>query len=192
MKIGIQGGKGSFNEEAYARFVDDLGIVDVQVVYCYTTENVLQQLTDGRIDRGVFAIYNSTSRLVDETADVLGHYAYDVVTYATIPVRHCLMTLPERESDNVQTIMGHPEALFQCKETLVKHYGAIATKSGTGDQIDSAAIAALLAKGELSPDIAILGSRMIAQAYGLHIIAEELQDDPSNTTTFLFVQKYIL
>ena len=191
MNIGIQGGKGSFNEEACAHFIDDLHISDVQTVYCYTTENVLKQLMARTIDRGVFAIYNSTSRLVDETADVLGHYSYDVITYATVPVRHCLMTLSDREIADVETIMGHPEAIFQCKETLAKRYSDIITKSGTGDQIDSAAIAALLAKGELSSDIAVLGSRMIAQAYGLDVIAEGLQDDPKNTTTFLFVKKYI-
>lgn len=189
MKIGIQGGKGSFNEEACEIFVERTRIKDAKVVYCYTTENVLRAVESGAIDRGVFAVYNSTSRLVDETAAVLGHYHYDVVTYATIPVRHCLMTLPGVTFDDVTVVMAHPEAIFQCKESLEARFGHLPTKSGEGEQIDSAAIAASLATGDLPAQTAVLGSRMIAKAFDLTIIAEGLHDDPNNTTTFLFVQK---
>ena len=190
LRIGIQGAEGSFNEEALREIARKRNIGRYETVYCLTTRRVLTALCDGLIDRGVFAIYNSRSELVDETAAVLGHYLFDVLDFVTLPIRHNLMSLPSRSLGEIHTVMGHPEALAQCLQTLARKYPRQKLLSGDEKLPDGAAAAVALVKGELDRGVAVLGSRAIARRYGLEIIARDLQDDPANTTTFLFVQLF--
>ena len=190
MRIGIMGGKGSFNHEVSKKFIKKHDLKDTEIVFCYTTENVLKGLSDGRIDRGIFGIYNSKSMLVDETVRVMGHYLYDVISYETLHVRHYLMTLPEIDKKDIEVISGHPEAIVQCKKTLERKYKDLEITSGKGDKIDSTAVAQALVRGEISKNTAVLGSKAIAEAFDLKVQDKDLQDNPDNATTFLFVKRY--
>ena len=49
--FGIQGGKGSFNEEAIQYYLKRNDIKDYKINYLYTSEKVLQSLHVGDIDR---------------------------------------------------------------------------------------------------------------------------------------------
>ncbi len=190
MKIGIMGGKGSFNHEVSKKFIEKYNIKNAEIKYCYTTENVLKDIESGEIDRGIFGIYNSKSLLVEETIKVIGHYLYDVISYETLLVRHFLMSLPEIQLENIEVISGHPEAIVQCKQTLESKYKNLDIVSGSGNKIDSTAVAEALVKGEISKNTAVLGSSAIASSFGLKIQDKDLQDNPNNTTTFLFVKKF--
>ena len=184
------GGKGSFNHEVSKKFIKKHNLKDVEIVFCYTTENVLKSLFEGRIDRGIFGIYNSKSMLVDETVKVMGHYLYDVISYETLLVRHFLMTLPDVNKKDIEVISGHPEAIVQCKKTLEERYKDLKITSGKGDKIDSTAVAQALVSGKVSKNTAVLGSKAIAEAFNLKIQDKDLQDTPDNSTTFLFVRRY--
>ena len=190
LKIGIQGQKGSFNEEALAVLAQRRNLRDFETVYCRSTRRVLAELAEGRLDRGVFAVYNSRSRMVDETAAVLRHYPFDVVDYVTIAIGHCLLALPGVSTEELRAVYAHGEAIAQCRRTLAERFGRLRTIAGEGDLIDGAAAAAALAAGELDRRTAVLGSAAIADGYGLRILARDLQDDPHNTTTFLFVRPW--
>ena len=48
--------------------------------------------------------------------------------------------------------------------------------------------AELLSKGKLGKQTACMGSKRLADLYGLEIVDSNLQDDPSNTTNFLLVR----
>ncbi len=188
LRIGIQGSKGSFNEEALGVLTQKNDIDNFETVYCFTTEKVLQDLEKGRIDLGVFAVYNSRSRLVDETAAVLGHYRFDVVDYVTVRIAHQLMTLPEIDLEQIETIIGHEEAIAQCQKNLQEKFADKKILPGSGRLVDGASAAQALREGELNPKTAVLGSSSIAKHYNLQIVSRNLQDDPDNTTTFLFVR----
>lgn len=56
--IGIQGGRGSFNEEAALTHLPQIITADYELRYLYTTPNVFEALDKGEIDRGQFAIFN--------------------------------------------------------------------------------------------------------------------------------------
>ena len=193
MKVGIQGGRGSFNEEALGAFLARGDVPrSARTVYCYTTHGVLSALARGTIDYGVFAIYNSKSLMVEETMAQLGRWQYHVVAYITMPVRHMLMTLPGVTGNTITQIVGHREALVQCRATLARDYADVPQRAGIAGLADGAAVAQLLAERDtrIPPTTAVLGSRAIATAYNLDILARDLHDDPHNTTTFLLVQQY--
>lgn len=180
--LGIQGGKGSFNEEAARQF-------ELEIVYLYTTENVLKALTEGAIDRGQFAIHNSAGGIVDESIEAMGKYNFKIVNKFAIKIAHALMIKKAVDFSQTDTIMTHPQVLAQCKQTLAKKYPYLKQTSGEGDLIDHAKVAEHLANNLLPDNIAVMGSKVLAEIYGLKIIEDNLQDLAENFTTFLQVER---
>ena len=75
---GIQGGKGSFNEEAVMHYLAHAGAKKYKIKYLYTAENVLRALNAGEIDFGQFAIQNSVGGVVDETVSAMAKYKFKI------------------------------------------------------------------------------------------------------------------
>lgn len=189
MIIGIQGGKGSFNELALQDFCERNDLSGVQVKYLFTTEKVLQALVAGEITYGQFAIHNTLGGLVIETLSVLGTYSFQVVEHFSIAIRHNLMKLPSVSIKELTEIMAHEQVLKQCAGTLHKKYSHLEQKTGEGDLADTAAAAQALYEGKLPETTAILGNPLLADLYQLVTIATDLQDSADNRTTFLIVSR---
>jgi prephenate dehydratase len=53
LKIGIQGGRGSFNEQALKHYLqkEDISDTAVEIKYLFKTDRVLSTLLSGEIDR---------------------------------------------------------------------------------------------------------------------------------------------
>lgn len=55
---GIQGGRGSFNEQVLNHYIASHTIIDFNVSYPYAMANVLAALNHGAVDFGLFALRN--------------------------------------------------------------------------------------------------------------------------------------
>lgn len=187
--FGIQGGKGSFNEQALAAYVEKHAIKRYLVKYLFTTEKVLSELRKGSIDFGQFAIENSIGGLVTESIQAMAKYKFTIVEEFSIRIAHFLMKRKNIDERTIKTIMAHPQVLKQCKSTLAKKYPTYELKSGKGKLIDTAEAAHALSDGKLDPTIAILGPRILSDIYNFDVIAENLQDDKTNNTSFLMVKR---
>lgn len=184
---GIQGGKGSFNEQAILFYTKARGIRNFKIKYLYTTSNVLSALQKGEIDFGLFAVHNSVGGIVWESARALASYKVKIIEEFPIRIRHFLMTLPDVPFEKIDTIIAHPQVLKQCKKTLKKLFPSLKQISGKGKLIDTAAAAKALVKGKLPKNYAILGPKQLSKIYNLKIIKEDLQDDKNNLTYFFLV-----
>jgi prephenate dehydratase len=189
LTIGIQGGRGSFNEEAVLLFLQHNKIPNSHIKHLHTTENVLRELNEGTIDRGQFAIHNSLGGVVHESIVAMGKYNFELVADYKMQIEHSLMIRQDAKFDEVDTIMAHPQVFAQCKETLEEKYKQLKQIVGEGELIDHAKVAEQLAEKKLPKNIAVMGSRVLAQVYSLKIIEEGLQDKQDNFTTFLLVKK---
>lgn len=189
--IGIQGGRGSFNEEAARRYCDENEIDHFSLKYLFTTNRVLEALNDDTIDRGFFALQNAVGGTVRETIEALSQQNCKIISEYEIIVNHCLLVQPGVEKQDVKTIISHPQALRQCKATLSQKYPDKQMKEGEGDLIDQAAAAKALAEDELPSTTAVLASKVCAELYDLEVVDIGLQDKKKNLTTFLFVTKRI-
>lgn len=187
--LGIQGGKGSFNEEAALYFYQRAGIAKYQIKYLYTTENVLKALHVGEIDRGQFAIFNSLGGMVDESVEAMARYKFKIVEKFAIKISHALMIRKDSSYDKIDTIMTHPQVLAQCRKNLTEKYPHLKQKSGERELIDHAKVAEHLSQDKLPKNVAVMGSRVLAEIYGLKIIEDNLQDLTENFTTFLQVER---
>lgn len=187
MIVGIQGGVGSFNEEAVKYHFKKKKIKDYEIKYLYTSERVLNALEKKEIDRGQFAIHNSAGGIVDETIEAMGNHTFKVAEKFAIRISHALMIRPDAKFSDIKTIMTHPQVFAQCKKTLHKKYPKLRKVSGKGKMIDHALVAKKMSEGKIDKSIATMGSKVLAEIYGLKIIEDNLQDLKQNYTTFLQV-----
>lgn len=191
VRYGIQGGRGSFNEAALQRYFAQQAIdpATIAVDYLYTTENVLAALAAGRIGFGQFAVENSIDGPVErsvvamEQADFTQH-GREIARYA-LPIAHCLMLHPAAAPAVLTTIISHPTVFRQCAQNLRARFPQLALQPGEGEFEDPAYVGQAIAAGDLPPYIATLTGRRVAELYGLSIIAEDMQDQNPNVTTFI-------
>lgn len=187
LTLGIQGGKGSFNEEAIMYYIKRNNITDYTIKYLYTSENVLRELYEGNIDEGIFALHNSVGGVVYESIEAMGRYKFKVIEEFAITISHALMIHKDAKMSEITTIMTHPQVLAQCHSTLAQKYPKLEKTSGEGELIDSALVAKNLAEGNLPKNIAVMGSKVLAEIYDLTIVEDNLQDLKENYTSFLMV-----
>jgi len=185
---GIQGGEGSFNDEAIHKYFLDNSINNYQIRYLHTTKRVLDNLDENEIDYGLFAVSNSRGGIVEETKEELGKHKFDVVDIINIPISHYIMGRQDSDISKIQKIMAHPQVFKQCEQNLAKKYSNNILKSGKGRAIDNARLAELLSSGKLGGGVAVMGSKRLADIYDLKILDANLQDDPHNTTNFVLVK----
>jgi arogenate dehydrogenase (NADP+) len=189
ISFGIQGGKGSFNEEAIMYHIKRNTIKNYEIKYLHTSENVLRALHEGAIDQGIFALHNSVGGVVYESIEVMGRYKFAVVEEFAITISHTLMIRKDATLKDITTIMTHPQVLAQCRTTLSQKYTNLEKTSGEGELIDHALVAKHLSEKKLPKNIAVMGSKILAEIYGLHIVEDNLQDLKENYTSFLLVKR---
>lgn len=187
--VGIQGGRGSFNEEAAQYYLGRKPGIEYELKYLHTTENVLLELHEGFIDRGQFAMHNSLGGIVRESVDAMSRFSFHIIEEFAIKISHALMIAPGVDFDKIDTIMTHPQVLRQCRNNLDKKYQNLKLTSGEGELVDHAKVAQLMAQGEIPPNVATMGSKVLAEIYGLKVIEEDLQDSQENFTSFLWVER---
>ncbi|PIQ80963.1 MAG: hypothetical protein COZ34_01465 [Candidatus Pacebacteria bacterium CG_4_10_14_3_um_filter_34_15] len=185
--FGIQGGKGSFNEEAISYFLKREGFSNYKIKYLYTSQKVLEALHQGEIDRGQFAIHNSVGGIVEESINAMAKYKFNIINQFAIKISHALMIRKDADFNDVTSIMSHPQVFAQCKDTLSKKYPHLNQISGEGELIDHAMVAKYLSEDKLPKQTATMGSKVLAELYDLRIIEDNLQDAKENYTSFLLV-----
>jgi len=102
-----------------------------------------------------------------------------IVGEILLPIRHALLA---REGDRriIRTILSHQQSLAQCRGYLAQAYPGCETQA-----VASNALAARRAAED--PSCAAIASARAASAYGLKVIAENIQDVADNTTRFLII-----
>lgn len=187
--FGIQGGRGSFNEQALHKFLRQQRLKKFKIEYLFTTEKVLSALEDGLIDFGLFAIENARGGLVIESIQALSRHNCQIKQEIIIPIRHFLMKRKDINRDQLKRVMAHDQVFRQCESTLSKKYPGLKQTTGRGDMIDTAKAAEALSSGRIPRTTAVLGPKELAELFNLEIIDSDLQDDKINKTSFLLVKR---
>ena len=102
--IGIQGGKGSFSEQAAQEFAHNHGLEGAEIVYQISSEQVLSGVESGETDFGIFAMENAQGGVVIESVEALAKYRCDIIEMFHIPIM-CLH-LPILALSNYVNISG--------------------------------------------------------------------------------------
>lgn len=191
LRVGIHGIAGSFTHESMMRLCETLGVSTdgIEPVYLVESQNVINAVLDGSIDRGVVAFANSGSGAYVSTMRAVSSSVFEIVAIYGMEILQCLLAHPSVTSiDQVRRVFGHPQAVSQCKRTFVEKYPEIILEAGQ-DSDDTALCAQRIAEGVHPADTATLASQTAARLYGLNIVEYGMHHDPFNTTTFMVIKK---
>ena len=186
LKIGIQGGRGSFSEEAAIIFSKNHGIKNAKISYLISSEAVLENLVLGRIEYGVFAMENAQGGVVIESVEALAKYQCEILEMFHIPVGQNLLAKKDVLIGDITEIHSHQQALRQCKDYLSENFWTRPLIEAD----DTAEAARRLSEGSLPATVGVIGSRECAKLYKLNILEKDIHDLKNNITLFLGVKKY--
>jgi prephenate dehydratase len=176
MKVGFQGETGAYSEEALLALFPEAGAAGFR-----TFALVFEALSTGEVEAAVLPVENSLAGIVQEVNDLLWEHRPGGVRISrehVHPVRHCLLGRP----GPVQRALSHPQALAQCRRWLEAH------EIEAVPYHDTAGAARHVAKSS-EPALAAIASAGAGRRYGLEVVASGIQDDSSNRTRFLVVER---
>ena len=119
----------------------------------------------------------------------MAEYKFEIVEEFAIKIAHALMIRDDADYEEVTTVMAHPQVFAQCKRTLPEKYPHLKLISGEGELIDHANVARQMAAHKLPKHVATMGSKVLADLYGLKVVEDNLQDAQENYTSFLVVKR---
>jgi prephenate dehydratase len=179
-KVGYMGIPGSFSEIAAERLLEQAGIADATLVPLVCAKNILEALKDGSVAYGVLGVENSTAGPVSEFVETFEGIKYEKLEEYILPIHHCLFKKSGVELRDLNEVASHPQALRQTDKTRAYNFPSLKERA-----IEDTAIGAeWLAKGELPKTTAVICSINAGTAWGLDLIAENIEDSTENRTTF--------
>jgi len=170
MDIVTLGPAGTYSHRA-ARSVEE----GAEVSFRESVHAIVAAVADGEADRGVVPIENSIEGSVTESLDALAQREVAVVAEIVTPIRHALLS----QSEDVETVASHSQALAQCRSYLDEHY----------PDADRQAVASTARGVELAREhegVAGIGHPDNA-GDDLTVLAADVQDRNSNATRFFVV-----
>lgn len=139
---------------------------------------VFEEVNRGHSDFGLVPVENSTDGRIADTLDMFTRLPVRICGEVEMKIRHTLLGKCPRT--DVKEVYSRPQALSQCRNWLAKHVPWARTI-----EVTSTSTAAQLAKEK--PGAAAIASLEAGVFYGLDVLAEKIEDNPSNTTRFAVI-----
>jgi len=175
MRVGFLGPEGTFTEAAVHRHFGH----SVEVVPLDTIDAVFREVAAGGCDYGVVPVENSTEGMVSHTLDMFVSSRLAICGEVELRIRHFLLARTGTLAD-IRRVYSHQQSFAQCRKWLDAHMPAVERYP-----VNSNAEAARRACDE--PGAGAIAGKVAAEAYGLDVIAPNIEDEPDNTTRFLVV-----
>ncbi len=146
---------------------------------CYSFEDAIDAVSEGRADRAIIPIENSLHGRVADMHFLLPESGLVIIGEYFLPIRHALMS---RDFAPVTRAMSHAQALGQCRHWLrAQGIDPIA-------HADTAGAAAQVAdSGEHG--LAAIASTLAAELYGLTVHHVGIEDADHNMTRFVVLAR---
>lgn len=177
LRLACFGAEGSYAHRAAGRLFPK---ADPQ--FCPSFREVFESIENGSADFGIVPIENSSAGSVTAVYDLMLAYRCSIAAEIHIPVQHCLAAGEDISAAQITDVYSHPQALSQCSDAIRSYQWQ------PHEYPSTAAAARMLAENPL-PHSAAICSEEAARQYGLHILMQNFQNDPANTTRFLAISK---
>jgi prephenate dehydratase len=179
--IAFQGSPGANSHRAATEARPDL-----QPLPCFSFEDALEAVKDGRAGAAIIPIENSQHGRVADIHFLLPESGLAITGEYFMPIHHALMAVgPADPARRFEVAYSHPQALGQSRRFL-RERGIVPLSHA-----DTAGAAAYVAeRGD--PAAAAIAPAIAAALYGLTIIAENVEDSADNMTRFVILAKEAL
>jgi prephenate dehydratase len=181
-KVAFLGPEGTFTEEALLANMPEGGLHPFPYP---SIRDVLKAVQNGEVPLGLVAIENALEGSVPVTLDSLawGFEDLQIVREVTHPVHQMLITKADMPLDQITKVISIPHAYNQCRDFIREHLGNVEHEA-----TDSTA-EAVRRVGRVNRPWAAVGTRLAAEMYECHIVAEDIEDFEDNRTRFVFVAR---
>ncbi len=175
-RIAIQGIEGSFHDIAAHQFFEN---EEIELICCSSFEQVFRTLKEDMTTIGMAAIENTIAGSLLHNYELLRESGAAIVGEHKLRIKHSFLCLPEDDWDDIREVHSHPVALMQCRDFLDRHDGLKVVEA-----TDTAGAARTIAQGQMHGHAAI-GSKALADMYGLKVLEEGIETNKHNFTRFL-------
>ena len=173
LKVAFLGPEATFTHEAARRAFG----MSIEFEPHATVSEVFARVERGEAQHGVVPVENSMEGTVTHTLDELMASPLKICGEVYLPISQNMLS-KEASLKGVETVLSHPMALAQTS-TWLRHELPHAAL----EEVESTAEAARRAAEE--PGVAAVGSVLAAGAYGLSVLARNIQDARVNATRFI-------
>src|SRR5579864_1675590 len=141
---------------------------------------VFEEVNRRHAQFGIVPLENSTDGRIADTLDMFVRHCGQIKIRAEVRLRvhHCLLS--RGEWGQIQRVYSKAQALSQCRNWLGKNL----PQARLHEVVSTAAAAELAQREEIGAAIA---SRPAGDAYGLKVLATDIEDQPHNITRFAVI-----
>lgn len=139
---------------------------------------VFEEVNRGHSDFGLAPLETATDGRVADTLDMFTRLPVRICGEVELEIHHALLAKCQRA--DVKEVYSRPQALSQCRNWISKHLPA-----ARAIEVTSTSTAAQLAAEK--PGAAAIASLQAGIHYGLNVLAEQIEDNPSNSTRFAVI-----
>jgi len=181
LKVGFQGERGAFSEDAAIRYFEH---AEVEPVPFPRFRDVFANVLDGSVAYGVLPVENSLAGSIHENYDLLiQNPDVRIVGEKKLRIIHNLIALPGTKIEEIRRVYSHPQGLAQCAEFLSRH-----PKIEQLPFYDTAGSVAFIAR-EGKREWAAIASLEAARVYGMEVLHEGIETNPRNYTRFVVIAR---
>jgi chorismate mutase/prephenate dehydratase len=139
--------------------------------------DVFYEIEKGKADFGVVPVENSTEGVVNHTLDMFFTSNLNICAEITLNISHFLLG---RLNSKIKRVYSNPQVFSQCRRWL-------AANLPEAELIPASSTAAAAKKAKSDRWGACIGGKILADLYGLDLIASSIEDLSSNYTRFLII-----
>lgn len=183
MSVAYLGPNGTFSEEAALRRFGSA----ITTVACDSIDEVFHKVESDSVNYGVVPVENSSEGAVGRSMDLLLQTPLTICGEIQLPVHQFLMA-QQTDLAQINKVYSHPQSLAQCHQWLCTHLPHIPSTA----LINAASNADAARQASVDKQAAAIASKRAAELFGLSICAENIEDDPKNTTRFVVIGKQMI
>jgi chorismate mutase/prephenate dehydratase len=177
--VAYLGPQGTFSEAAALKRFGSA----IQEQPCETIDEVFRAVESGEAHYGVVPAENSTEGAIGRTLDLLMQSPLQICGEVMLPVHQCLLG-HHGDLSTIKTVYSHPQSLGQCQGWLNTHLPNV-ERIPVASNAEAARLASTAFGIDRNRVPAAIASRRAGELFGLNLLAENIEDDSSNTTRFL-------
>lgn len=178
LTIAIQGIKGSNHHQVA---LDYFG-TDISLSECDSFDQMVRQILEGSVDKGVMAIENSIAGSIIPNYALVHHNKLHIIGEHYLNIHHHLMALEGQSLEDIKEVHSHPMALLQCKKFFDEYpHIKLVESSDTADSAKYIQEKKLLGVAAIAP-------KKAAELYHLELIADDIQTIQHNSTRFIIIK----
>ncbi len=176
--LGLLGPENTYHDIARKRYLPE-----AQPTFYKNFDEVFSALKEGKINRALVAIKNSTSGFVSNNLERIKKSGFKVIEEFELPIHLYLGSIHPNSLNSIRKIYSHPMAIkeTQCFFRKYSHITFISSTSTAG-AIDEL-------RNNRDPHGAVISSKEALENNALHVISENIEDEPNNSTTFSLIEK---